>query len=98
MNKNILEYTVKWFLNHLHKQGVIQKIVLGSSSTNTCDQDCGQALIKSNWGSVQSVVKEGNYYANSKKFVLPSSLFMLELRVGCHLQLKMVSKKLWQIF
>ena len=34
------------------------------------------------------IVKEGNYYANSKKFVLPSSLFMLELRAGCHSQLK----------
>ena len=38
------------------------------------------------------IVKEGNYYANSKKFVLPSSLFMLELRAGCHSQLKMVSE------
>ena len=45
-----------------------------------------------------SIVKEGNYYANSKKFVLPSSLFMLELRARCHLQLKMVPKKLRQIF
>ena len=45
-----------------------------------------------------SIVKEGNYYANSKKFVLPSSLFMLELRARCHLQLKMVPKKLQQIF
>ena len=44
------------------------------------------------------IVKEGNYYANSKKFVLPSSLFMLELRAGCHSQLKMVPKKLQQIF
>ena len=44
------------------------------------------------------IVKEGNYYANSKKFVLPSSLFMLELRARCHSQLKMVPKKLWQIF
>ena len=46
----------------------------------------------------KNIVKEGNYYANSKKFVLPSSLFMLELRAGCNLQLKMVSKKLQQIF
>ena len=48
--------------------------------------------------SKTSIVKEGNYYANSKKFVLPSSLFMLELRARCHSQLKMVSKKLRQIF
>ena len=46
----------------------------------------------------KNIVKEGNYYANSKKFVLPSSLFMLELRAGCHSQLKMVPKKLQQIF
>ena len=44
------------------------------------------------------IVKEGNYYANSKKFVLPSSLFMLELRARCHSQLKMVPKKSRQIF
>ena len=47
---------------------------------------------------IESIVKEGNYYANCKKFVLPSSLFMLGLRAGCHSQLKMVSKKLQQIF
>ena len=41
---------------------------------------------------IDCIVKEGNYYANSKKFVLPSSLFMLELRAGCHSQLKMVSE------
>ena len=45
-----------------------------------------------------NIVKEGNYYANSKNFVLPSSLFMLELRARCHSQLKMVPKKLRQIF
>ena len=48
--------------------------------------------------STDDIVKEGNYYTNSEKFVLLSSLFMLELRAGCHLQLKMVSKKLQQIF
>ena len=47
---------------------------------------------------IESIVKGGNYYANCKKFVLPSSLFMLGLRAGCHSQLKMVSKKLQQIF
>ena len=44
------------------------------------------------------IVKESNYYANSKKFVLPSSLFILELIAGCHSQLNMVSKKLRHIF
>ena len=44
------------------------------------------------------IVKEGNYYANSKKFVLLSSLFMLGLRSGCHSQLKMMSNTLQQIF
>ena len=47
---------------------------------------------------IESMVMGGNYYANCKKFVLPSSLFMLGLRAGCHSQLKMVSKKLQQIF
>ena len=33
-------------------QWVIQKIVLGGGSTNKCDHDCDQAVIKSSWGSV----------------------------------------------
>ena len=41
---------------------------------------------------INYIVKEGTYYANYKKFVLPSPLFMLELRAGCHSQLKMVSE------
>ena len=41
---------------------------------------------------INYIVKEGTYYANYKKFVLPSPLFTLELREGCHSQLKMVSE------